>query len=153
MECGLSHDRASRRPNGGCAMKRFITEGADLPSWSAPISHAVVVDNICYLSGQLSLSQAGEYIPGTVREEAEQAFANLFSATRTAGFRVEDLVFIDIAFQDLGDVAEINELYQELFPQGQRPARTICQAAALPYGGKIKVMGIAIAERTETCAP
>jgi enamine deaminase RidA (YjgF/YER057c/UK114 family) len=106
-----------------------------------------VVDDICYLSGQLSISEDGEYIPGTAREEAARAFKYLFSAVGAAGFSVSDLTFIDIAFADLSDVGEVNELYAELFPAGRRPARTIHQAAALPFGGRVKVMGVAIRER------
>jgi 2-iminobutanoate/2-iminopropanoate deaminase len=127
-------------------MRTFITEGEGLPKWISPISHAVVVGNICYLSGQLSISESGEYIPGTSREEAERAFNNLFAALRVADFAISDLTFIDIAFIDLADMPEVNQLYAELFPEGKRPARTIYQAAALPFGGRVKVTGVAIKE-------
>ena len=129
-------------------MRRFIDSGSGLPEWSSPISHAVVVDNICYLSGQLSLGLDGSYVPGTAREEAERAFANLFAAVRAAEFKVEELVFVDIAFVDLADAPDVNRLYSELFAEGRRPARTMYQAAALPFGGRVKVMGVAIRERT-----
>jgi reactive intermediate/imine deaminase len=122
----------------------FVTQGEGLPKWSSPISHAVVVNNICYLSGQLSIDESGHYVPGTAREEAVRAFNNLFAAVRAAGFSVGDIVFIDIAFIDLNDVGQVNALYAELFSESKRPARTIYQAAALPFGGKVKVMGVAI---------
>lgn len=128
-------------------MRKFITQGAGLPRWSMPISHAVVVDDICYLSGQLSVEESGAFVAGTALQEARRAFANLFSAIRAAEFMIGDLVFVDIAFIDLADVAEINGLYAELFPETSRPARTIYQAAALPFGGRVKVMGVAIRER------
>nr|WP_315485277.1 RidA family protein [uncultured Undibacterium sp.] len=128
-------------------MRQFITSGDGLPKWSTPISHAVVVDNICYLSGQLSIGEEGQYIAGTAKEEAARAFANLFSAIKAANFSISDLTFVDIAFIDLNELNEVNDLYAELFPEGQRPARTIYQAAALPYGGRVKVMGVAIKER------
>ena len=128
-------------------MRKHIAGGDDLPKWTAPISHAVVVDNICYVSGQLSLDKAGNFVRGTVREQAKRAFDNLFAAVRAAGFSVEDFVFIDVAFADLRDLGEVNTLFAELFPEGRRPARTIYQAAALPFGGKVKVMGVAIKER------
>jgi len=128
-------------------VRQFVTEGEGLPRWSSPISHAVVVDNICYLSGQLSIGEDGKYVPGTPREEASRAFKNLFSAVTAANFSPGDLTFIDIAFADLRDVDEVNALYAELFPEGRRPARTIYQAAALPFGGRVKVMGVAIKER------
>ena len=54
------------------------------------------------------------------------------------------LPFIDIAFDNLKDLPEINKLYMELFPEGSRPARTIYQAEALPFGGKIKITGTAV---------
>ena len=127
-------------------MRRFITQGAGLPRWSVPISHAVVVDDICYLSGQLSIEESGAFVAGTALQEARRAFGNLFSAIRAAEFAMGDLVFVDIAFIDLADVAEINDLYAELFPETMRPARTIYQAAALPFGGRVKVMGVAIRE-------
>jgi enamine deaminase RidA (YjgF/YER057c/UK114 family) len=131
-------------------MRKFVTQGEGLPQWSSPISHAVVVNNICYLSGQLSIDESGNYVPGTAREEAVRAFNNLFAAVRAAGFSIGDVVFIDIAFVDLADVGQVNALYAELFPESKRPARTIYQAAALPFGGKVKVMGVAIKDVTES---
>jgi enamine deaminase RidA (YjgF/YER057c/UK114 family) len=128
-------------------MKKYITEGEGLPRWSSPISHAVVVDHMCYLSGQLSIDEAGLYIPCTALEEARRAFANLFAALRAAEFTADELSFIDIALIDIADMAQVNQVYAELFPEGARPARTVYQAAALPFGGKVKVMGVAIRER------
>lgn len=129
-------------------MRKYVTSGPGLPQWTSPISHAVVVDNLCHLSGQLSLDATGRYVPGTAREEARRAFANLFAALAAAGFSPEHLTFIDIAFADLKDLGEVNDVYAELFPAGRRPARTVYQAAGLPYGGKVKVMGIAVKEQT-----
>ena len=128
-------------------MRKHIVSGEGLPNWSAPISHAVVVDNICYISGQLSFDANGKFVTGTVREEAERAFGNLFAAIKAADFAVSDLAFVDIAFADLRDLNEVNRLFAELFAEGKRPARTIYQVAALPFGGKVKVMGVAIKER------
>ena len=68
----------------------------------------------------------------------------MFAALDAAGFSRDDLVYIDLAFIDLHDIAEVNRLYGELFSEGRRPARTVYQAAALPYGGKIKVQAVAV---------
>lgn len=133
-------------------MRKYITEGEGLPKWPSPISHAVVVNNVCHLSGQLSISTSGEYLPGTALEEARRAFENLFCALRAAGFAIGDITFIDIAFVDLDDLPQVNELFSKLFPEGQRPARTVYQAAALPYGGRVKVMGVAIRDATRETA-
>lgn len=124
--------------------KKYITNGDGLPNWSNPISHAVVANNMCFVSGQLSVNMDGVYVPGTTLEEARIAFTNFFAAVKNAGFDKEDIVFVDIAFENLTDLPEINQLYTALFPEGRRPARTIYQVAALPFGGKIKVMGTAV---------
>jgi len=124
--------------------RKFITSGADLPQWSNPISHAVVVNNMCFISGQLSVNVKGEYVAGTIKEEAERAFGNVFAAAKAAGFDKSEIVYVDIAFSDLTEVAEVNNIYMDLFPEGRRPARTIAQAAALPFGGKIKIVATAV---------
>jgi 2-iminobutanoate/2-iminopropanoate deaminase len=127
-------------------MRQFVSSGEGLPQWSSPISHAVVVDNMCYLSGQLALDSEGHYVSGPPAQEAQLAFDNLFRALKAAGFEPSDLVFVDIAFTDLAAVPEVNEVFAGLFEAGRRPARTVYQVAALPFGGQIKVMGVAIRE-------
>jgi 2-iminobutanoate/2-iminopropanoate deaminase len=123
---------------------RYIVSGKDLPPAPSPISQAVIAGNHCYVSGQLSVDMSGKFRPGTAREEAEQAFRNVFAALAAAGFSRDELVYVDLAFIDLKDIGEVNSLFGELFPEGKRPARTVYQAAALPYGGKIKVQGVAV---------
>ena len=124
--------------------RRFVTKGDGLPNWSNPISHAVVVNNMCFVSGQLSVNEEGEYIVGSIEEEAVRAFNNVFSAIREAGFEKNEIVYVDIAFSDLSQVEIVNALYMRLFPEGRRPARTIYEAAKLPFGGKVKVVGTAV---------
>ena len=67
----------------------------------------------------------------------------MFRIAEAAGFGREDIVYVDLAFIDLADVGEVNGPYAELFPEGRRPARTIYQAAKLPFGGRVKVQAVA----------
>ena len=123
---------------------RYVSSAPDLPAAPSPISQAVVAGNHCYVSGQLSVDSTGTFRPGSAREEATQAFANVFAALRAAGFSREDIVYVDVAFIDLADLPEVNALFGELFPEGRRPARTVYQAAALPYSGRVKIQAIAV---------
>ena len=125
-------------------MRKFITQGEGLPQWSNPISHAVVVNNQCFISGQLAVNREGEYVPGTITEEAKMAFDNVFAAAKAAGFSKEEIVYIDLAFADLGQLDAVNQLYMALFAEGRRPARTVCEAAGLPFSGKIKIVATAV---------
>ena len=124
-------------------MKRYIVNVDGVPPSPSPISNAVVVGNQCWISGQLSVGEDGSYVAGSARDEAERAFGHVFRIAEAAGFTRGDIVYVDIAFIDLADVKDVNVLFASLFPEGQRPARTIYQAAKLPFGGKIKVQAIA----------
>ena len=124
--------------------KLYIVEGEGLPNWSNPISHAVVVNNMCFVSGQLAVNAEGIYEEGTIQSETNLAFSNFFAALTNAGFDKADVVFIDIAFDDLEDLPIVNTIFMMLFPEDKRPARTIYQAEALPFGGKIKITGTAV---------
>ena len=123
---------------------RYIVSGPDLPAAPSPISQAVVAGNHCYISGQLAVDSSGKFRPGSAREEATIAFRNVFAALEAAGFSRDDIVYVDLAFIDLTDLREVNALFAELFPEGRRPARTVYQAVALPYSGKVKVQAVAI---------
>lgn len=125
--------------------RRYITEVEGIPASPSPISNAVVVGNQCWISGQLSVGPQG-YISGTARAEAEIAFEHVFRIAEASGFSRHDIVYVDIAFADLADVPAVNALYGELFTEGCRPARTIYQAAALPFGAKVKVQAVAVRE-------
>ena len=125
---------------------RFLAGGPGLPEAPSPISQAVVAGTHCYVSGQLAVDETGAFRPGSAREEADLAFENVFAALAAAGFGRHEIVFLDVAFIDLADVPAVNTLWAELFPEGRRPARTIYQAAALPYGGRVKVQAVAIRE-------
>ena len=122
----------------------YIVSGPDLAAAPSPISQAVVAGNHCYVSGQLAVDGTGTFRAGSARAEAELAFRNVFAALDAAGFDRTDIVYVDIAFIDLADLGAVNALFAELFPEGRRPARTVYQAAALPYSGRVKVQAIAV---------
>ena len=77
-------------------------------------------------------------------QEFPTEFEEVILALRKFRFSKEDIVFIDLAFIDLKDISVINQFYDSLFEVGRKPARTVYQAAALPFDGRIKVMAIAI---------
>ena len=122
--------------------KRYITEVAGVPPLPSPISNAVVCGDTCHISGQLCVYEDG-YRAAEAGQEAARAFELLFLIAKEAGFDVHDIVYVDVAFIDMErDVAAVNALMAELFDRP--PARTVYQAAKLPYGAKIKVQAVAM---------
>lgn len=122
--------------------RTFITAVPGVPASPSPISNAVVVGNTCHISGQLAVYEDG-YRPGTAEEEAERAFDLVFNVADAAGFTSDEIVYVDIAFADIErDLAAVNAVCARLF--SPHPARTIYEAAKLPFGAKIKVQAIAM---------
>ncbi len=128
--------------------KKYIIKGEGLPNWTNPISHGVVANNMCFVSGQVSVNADGQYIEGSALDEAKIAFENFFSVLTNAGFAKEDTVLIDIAFTDLNNLTEINNLYMSLFAENKRPARTVYEVRKLVFGAKIKIAGTAVKDNT-----
>ncbi|GAC1613954.1 MAG: hypothetical protein NVS4B5_01870 [Vulcanimicrobiaceae bacterium] len=109
----------------------------------SPISNAVIVGGTCWMSGQLSVGDDGCHRSGTPREEASRAFELVFRIAAAAGFDRTQIVYVDLAFQNLDDLPDVNAVYADLFLPGRRPARTVYQAARLPFGAKVKIQAIA----------
>jgi len=124
--------------------RRFIHGGGGVPASRAGISHGVVVGGTCYIGGQLSLDENGAYIPGDVESEARRAFANLFAVCDRAGFDRAQIVFLEIALADIGDLPTVSGLYNELFADpATRPPRAVHEVGKLPLNARIRVHGIA----------
>ena len=118
-------------------MRRAITNVPGLAhNPLSPIAHAVVVDETCYVSGQLSTSE-GYYVEDTPAGEAARAFDIAFTILAEAGFAPKDTVFVDIMLTDLDSLADINPVFEACFPTPC--ARTVAEASRLPYGGKVKI--------------
>lgn len=126
----------------GSETRIFVGDVPGVPSLPSPISNAVVVGNTCHISGQLAVYEDG-YRPGSASEEAERAFDLVFKVVEAAGFQSEEIVYVDIAFADIErDLAAVNDVCRARF--SQFPARTVYEAAKLPFGAKIKIQAIAM---------
>lgn len=121
---------------------RFLVDVPGVPASPSPISNAVVAGDTCHISGQLAVYDDG-YRAGTVTEEAERAMHLVLTIAAAAGFSREEIVYVDLAFADLADLAAVNAVYGAVFPVN-RPARTVYEAKALPFGAKVKVQEVAM---------
>jgi 2-iminobutanoate/2-iminopropanoate deaminase len=123
----------------------YITSGEGVPPGDWPFSAAVVAGNLCFVSGQPALDPAtGEYKPGTIEEEFNQAFSNVRSVAKAAGFSLDELVSVHVALADIADYEAVNRVYREAFADvAGLPARLTYQAGALPLGCKVEVQAIA----------
>ncbi len=123
-------------------MKTIIT-AANAPAAIGPYSHAVLVGDTLFTSGQIALvPETGKLVSDNIEDQAKQVFQNLSAVLSAAGMDFSNVVKTTVFLTDLGDFAAVNKLYGELFPD-QPPARSCVQVAALPGGSKIEMELIA----------
>lgn len=119
------------------------TEEAPAPFQGAPYSQAVVANGFVFVSGQLALRPGEkELVPGDVKAQTEQVFANLRAILKAAGSSLDNLVKTTVFLQDLGDFAGMNEVYAAQV--GDRPpARSTVEVAKLPSGALVEIEAVA----------
>lgn len=127
-------------------MKETIqTDGA--PRALGPYSQAVVAGGFVFTAGQIGMDPATGGMAEGVAYQAEQAMQNLREVLAAAGADFDDVVRTAIYLVDLGDFAEVNEIYAAYF-KDEPPARSTIQVAALPVGALVEIDMVAcVSER------
>lgn len=109
--------------------------------WTAieahPYSDAVVAGGLVFVSGALPLREDGVVIGGRI-DALDAAIGTARRRLATVGARLEDVVkatyyLIDITLRD-----EANAQFCRLWP-APRPARTVVEVSALPYGAVVEI--------------
>ena len=108
-----------------------------------PYSHAVRVGSFLFCSGQIPLDPAtGNLVPGDIRAQTEQVLHNLQTILESENLSFAHVVKTTVFLVDLADFAAMNEVYARRF-NGDFPARSTIQVAALPRGARVEIEVIA----------
>ncbi len=114
------------------------------PAAIGPYSQAVLSGNTLYLSGQLGIDPAtGKLVDGGVTGQAVQALKNIHAILTAAGFSVSDVVQVQVFLVNIADFASVNAIYREFF-KDPYPARAAFAVAALPVGGAVEILAVAV---------
>jgi len=123
--------------------ERVQTDAA--PAAIGPYSQAVKVSpvgRLLFVSGQIALCpKTGEMVGKSAGEEAEQALQNLKAVVEAGGFSLAQVVKATVYLEDMGDFAEVNEVYARYFVTSL-PARAAVEVAALPKGARVEIDAI-----------
>jgi 2-iminobutanoate/2-iminopropanoate deaminase len=110
----------------------------------APYSVAIDTGTTVYVSGQVPLDVAtGKLVPGGIKDQTEQVFANLRAALIEAGLSLHNVVKSTVFMTDLAEFGAMNEVYAKHMP-APYPARSTVQVAALPLGAKVEIEVVAV---------
>ena len=114
------------------------------PKAIGPYSQAIVTGGLVYTAGQVALDpQSGELVGRTTGAQTEQVFANLKAVLAAAGTSLANVVKTTVYLADMGDFAQMNEVYARHFC-AHKPARSTVQAAGLPKNARVEIDVIAV---------
>ncbi len=123
--------------------KRIITS-KNAPEPIGPYSHAVLINNTLYVSGQVAKDvQSGQMIQSDIKSETRKVMENLQAILTEAEMDFTHVVKTTIYCVNLGDFAAINEVYGSFF-KTDFPARETVQVVKLPLGANVEISVVAI---------
>lgn len=88
-------------------------------------------------SGQVGVAD-GALVEGGFEVQFRQALANLQELFEREGSSLSQITKTTVFLTDMGDYAEMNRIYLEVFGD-HRPARSAVAVAALPIGAAVEV--------------
>ena len=124
-------------------MEKKIIRTDNAPAPIGPYNQAVQFGNMLFVSGQIALDpKTGELVQGDIKQETEMVMKNLEAVLQEAGMDFSNVLKTTIFLMDMGQFAQVNEVYGSYF-QENAPARETVQVAGLPKGVKVEISVIA----------
>lgn len=111
---------------------------------NAPLSGAIEVNGLVYISGQIHMSQ-GQLEGETIEEKFEVAIANVKNILSEAGLTLNDVVRVQLYLTDLSQLPVLNKVYSNYFSH-PLPVRTAIGVTSLPLNASIEVDVVAARE-------
>lgn len=130
-------------------MAKTIITTDEAPAAVGPYSQGVRVGGLIFTAGQAGLDPAtGHLVEGGIEAQTRQTLENLSSILQEAGSSLSQVVKTTVFLKDIEDFQAMNRVYAEFF-DGDPPARSTVQVAALPLGALVEIEAVAIVEEGE----
>ncbi len=125
-------------------MNKKAIQIPNAPAPVGPYSQAILVNGMCFVSGQIPLNpETGQLEIAKIEDATNRVLKNIEHLLHAAGMTLENVVKCSIFLKDLNDFAKVNEIYASYF-KGIPPARETVQVARLPLDVTIEISCIAI---------
>jgi len=108
-----------------------------------PFSAAVRVDNMLYLSGKIgNFPGTMELAEGGIQGETRQTLENIKQVVEQFGSSMDRVVKCTVFLADIGEWADMNEVYRTYFPNP--PARSALGTSGLALNARVEIECIAV---------
>lgn len=123
-------------------MKAIETKNAPAPI--GPYSQAIESNGTLYVSGQVAIDPStGDFIKGTVEDEATLVMSNLRAILETTGMTFGNVVKATIFLTDMNNFSKVNTIYGACF-SAPFPARETVQVSRLPKDAQVEISVVAV---------
>jgi len=123
-------------------MKKTIST-KNAPAAIGPYSQAVEAGGLIFISGQLPIDPAtGNMVPAGIKAQTEAVLKNLEAILKSEGLSLENVLKTTVFMADLGQFAQMNEVYAGFFANDP-PARATVEVKALPKAALVEIEAIA----------
>jgi len=124
-------------------MEKKIIRTENAPAPIGPYNQAVQFGNLLFISGQIALDpKTGNLVQGDIKTETGQVMNNLEAILKEAGMDFTNIIKTSIFLMDMGQFAQVNEVYGSYFGENA-PARETVQVSGLPKGVNVEISMIA----------
>jgi 2-iminobutanoate/2-iminopropanoate deaminase len=103
---------------------RQVIHATQGPKVKAPLSHAVRVGNLLFVSGMPPYFGDREFVKDDFEAQFHQSMKNLKAVLEEAGSSLEKVAKVMVYLRRESDFWPMNELYKQYFKEGNYPART-----------------------------
>ncbi len=93
-----------------------------------PLSSAVKVGNLIFVSGMTPFAPDYQVAKGDFKAQMRQCMDNIKAVLETAGSSLEKVVKVNVILTRITDFEAMNEIYKTYFKEGNYPARTTTEA-------------------------
>lgn len=126
-------------------MEKKIIKTNNAPAPIGPYNQAVIAGNMLFVSGQIALDPAtGELLQGDIQAETKLVMENLNAILTEAGTDFSKVIKSTIFLMDMGQFAQVNEVYGSYFDNATAPARETVQVSGLPKGVQVEISVVAL---------
>lgn len=110
---------------------------------SAPLSSAIRVGDLIFISGQIGIDDDGAVVPGGIGEQARACLDSIQRILESMGASLADVVQTRVILTDFTGYDAYNRVYREFF-SSPFPTRSTVGAPQLALGAEIEIEAVAV---------
>ncbi|MDP5957335.1 MAG: Rid family detoxifying hydrolase [Candidatus Marinimicrobia bacterium] len=125
-------------------VKKIIkTDKAPLPIGS--YNQGVVSNGFVFTAGQVAIDpKTSKLIDGNFKDRVNQIFDNLENILIETGSSLSNAVKFTVFLTDMGNYADINEVFNSRLDEETAPARSLVEVSGLPAGTDVEIECVAV---------